>query len=177
MRNRAKDTETLVQVDVIELGEETPARRVRLRRAAEPILLVLCVGAVLAVQDHEPATPGSAGSSAPAALPRLIAPAEAAAGQRITVSAFRNRRLCGATELRFDGAPITHRPAGYADPARLDRAEMFLTAWVPRSAKPGNHEITLYGPAPGGGSAPVCAEVREHQERLATTRILVHDGS
>jgi hypothetical protein len=107
------------------------------------------------------------------APPRLLAPQAASPGEQITVLAYRNRRLCGAAQLRLDGTPVSYRLAGYVGSPNPDRVEMFLTVEVPRSAKPGNHEIELYGPVPGGRNGPVCADVRERQAKLATTSITV----
>lgn len=166
------------------IGSVAGARR--LRRFVEPGLLVVSVGAMLlAVQvtgSREspvagPAVSPPAGSSAapraPVALGRLLAPQTASPGERITVLAYRNRWLCGAAEMRFDGATLAHQLASVVGPPNSDRTDMFLTMQVPRSATPGHHEIALYGPMPGGGRGQICADVGEHQAQLATTTITV----
>jgi hypothetical protein len=180
--------------DVITFGGDpqprstSPTRR-RLRRLAEKAVLVAATSAILlAVHttsgDRSPdAQPAGSASPTPSAqtpngLPtppvhlRLVVPETAVPGERLTVLAYRNRRLCGAAELRFDGAPTSHELLRYAGPANQDHAQMFVAMEVPRSAKPGSHEIDLYGPRPGG-SGPICGDVSEHQGRLATATISV----
>jgi hypothetical protein len=197
MRNVTDPTDIRVEPDVIQLGPEesaaslnqaaesvarSPGPAVRLRRFVEPGLLVVAAGVMLlAVQvTGDVASPAKAPASAgPAAVrtsatpPRLLVPQTASPGEQITVLAYRNRRLCGAAELRLDGTPVSYRLAGYVDSPNPDRMEMFLSVEVPRSVTPGNHEIELYGPVPGGRSGPLCAFVREHQAELATTSITV----
>jgi hypothetical protein len=197
MRNVADRTDVRVEPDVILLGPEesfvsptpadaSPARRTRLRRFVEPGLFAMCAGAMLlAIQGTGgrgapvagPATSPSAGVPAPpwnsVAQPRLLAPQAASPGERITVLAYRNPRLCGPAQLHFDGAPVGHRLASYVGSRNPDRLEMFLTMRVPRSATPGGHKIDLYGPMTGGSRGPTCADVREHQARLASTTITV----
>ena len=168
-------------------GAGSAVRLRELRRFVEPGLLVVCAGAVLlAVQvttrGHGASVtrPAIASSATPSAAPptaegppRLLAPQTASPGERITVLAYRNPRLCGSAQLRFDGAPVKHRLASYVGPQHPDRMEMFLTMQVPGSVTPGSHTIELYGPMPGGSTGPICADVREHQARLATTTITV----
>jgi hypothetical protein len=160
----------------------------RLRRFVEPGLLVVGAGVMLlAVQladGRGSPVAGPAASVSPSvgpsavgrdshAHPRLVVPQAATPGEWIPVLAYRNHRLCGATELHFDGAPVAHRQARYVGPANPGRMEMFLTMEVPLSATPGSHKVELYGPMPGGRSGPVCADVPEHQGKLATTTIAV----
>jgi hypothetical protein len=171
-----------VEADILQAGP-SQALGVRLRRLVEPALFVLGAGAILlAVQtttDDGSSPAGSASAvpsaavTAPVAPPPLVAPVAAAPGERITVLGFRNGRLCGPAQLRFDGVPVAHRLAAYAGPLNLDHMQVFLTMRVPRSATPGSHEIHLYGPLPGGRRGPVCANIREHQGELATTAITV----
>jgi hypothetical protein len=91
----------------------------------------------------------------------------------ITVLAHRNRRLCGAAELRFDGAPVMQRLNGYAGPADSGREDVFVLMRVPLSAAAGRHEVELYGPMQGGRGDSLCTDVPEHQGRLATTTLVV----
>jgi hypothetical protein len=158
----------------------------RLRRFVEPGVLVVGAGAMLLAGQitggggspavglvTSPAARPSVGWRASVAPPRLLAPHAAAPGERITVLAFRNRRLCGPEELRFDGVPVVHRLAHVLGPVDPDRVEMFVTVEVPRSARPGRHEIELYGPTLGGRSGQICADLPEHQAKLATVTITV----
>lgn len=164
----------------------------RLRRFLETGLFVAVTGVIVlaahaAGGDRSPgaraaASPSpsqsvqpSAGSPTPAAHPRLVAPQTAVPGERLIVLAYRDCRLCGAAELRFDGAPTTHQILRYAGPANRDYVEMFMTMEVPKSAKSGRHDIELHGPRPGG-RGPICGDVPEHQSRLATTTILVESA-
>jgi hypothetical protein len=197
MRNDTDPTDVRVEPDVIQLGPEdsmeslnrgtgsvarSAERAARLRRFVEPGLSVAGAGLMLlAVQATggvappaaSPAPVGPAAVRTSAGPSRLLAPQAAVPGDRITVLAYRDRRLCGAAELRLDGAPVSYRLAGYVGSPNPGRMEMFLSVVVPRSATPGNHEIELYGPVPGGRSGPLCADVPEHQARLATTSITV----
>ncbi|MGN9909359.1 hypothetical protein ACTMTJ_17585 [Phytohabitans sp. LJ34] len=155
-----------------------------MRKLAEKATLVVATGAVLLAvhttggdrsPEAQPAGPALPPPSAETISPvhlQLVVPESAAPGERLTVLAFRNRRLCGAAELRFDGAPTAHKLLRYAAPANQDHAQIFMAMDVPRSAKPGSHEIALYGPKPGG-SGPICGDVAEHQGRLATATISV----
>jgi hypothetical protein len=197
MRNVTDPTDVRVVPDVIQLGPEdsaaslnraaepvarSPGPALRLRRFVEPGLFGAGAGRMLlAVQvtgdEASPAAPpapvGPAAVRTSAAPPRLLAPRAAAPGEQITVLAYRDRRLCGAAELRLDGTPVSYRLAGYVGSPNPDRMAMFLSVRVPRSATPGHHEIELYGPVPGGRGGPLCADVREHQAELATTSITV----
>ncbi len=103
---------------------------------------------------------------------RLLAPATAAAGERIPVLAFRNPKLCGPTELRFDDAAVEQRIIRYAAPGSHTYPQIFMSIDVPRSAKPGIHEIELLGPVRSTHGA-ICADVPERQGRIATTTISI----
>jgi hypothetical protein len=168
------------------------ATRLRgLRRFVEPGLVVLCAGVALTVpymMDErgsptvQPATSPSSLASETAAVarssghrPRLLAAQTATPGERLTVLAYRNRRLCGVAEIRLDGAPVAHRLAKYVGPLGSDWMEIFVTMDVPRSAAPGRHEIELYGPKPGGSTGPICGDAREHQGKLAGRILTVHE--
>jgi hypothetical protein len=50
---------------------------------------------------------------------------------------------------------------------------VFVSMRVPLSATAGRHEIELYGPIQGGMGDSLCADVPEHQGRLATTTLVV----
>jgi hypothetical protein len=171
-------------------GGRAPLRR--LRRFVEPSLVALCAGiafSVLYVMDQRgsPTTAPAASPSSPASAaaftawasahrPRLLASETAKPGERLTVLAFRNRRLCGAAEIRLDGAPVVHRLAGYVGPLDSDWMEIFMTMDLPRSAAPGRHEIELYGPMRGGPRGPICGDSREHQGKLAGRIVTVAPG-
>jgi hypothetical protein len=103
---------------------------------------------------------------------RLLAPATAAAGERVPVLAFRNTKLCGPTELRFDNAAVEQRIIRYAAPDSHTYPQIFMSMDVPRSAKPGTHEIELLGPVPSTHGA-MCADVPERQGRIATATISI----
>ena len=106
---------------------------------------------------------------------RLLAPATAAAGERVPVLAFRNTKLCGPTELRFDNAAVDQRIIRYAAPDSQTYPQIFMSMDVPRSAKPGTHEIEVLGPVPSTHGA-MCADVPERQGRIATTTISIGVG-
>ena len=148
----------------------------RLRKLLGPGLFMAGAGAaLLAVQfAGGPVPPGTA-PVVPAAVapPRLSAPQTAKSGERITVLGFRDGRLCGPAELRFDGTPVAHRLAAFVGPLGLDHQQFFLTMEVPRSAAPGRHEIALYGPAPSGPGGRTCTAVSERQAELAAVSVVV----
>jgi hypothetical protein len=162
----------------------------RLRRFVEPGLVVagavvmLLAGYATGSRDSPVISPAApppvSGDAAPAgsllaavSRPWLIAPRAASAGEMITVLAHRNRLLCGAAELRFDGGPVVQRPNGYVGPADSGREDVFVLMTVPLSATAGRHAVELYGPIQGGRGNSACADVPEHQGRLATTTVVV----
>jgi hypothetical protein len=179
--------------DEITLGPDRPLRtttfaRRRLGRFVEPALFVAFTGVVL-VAVHvsggdgvpavaPPTAPPPAASAEMGASPRadhlLVAPQTAVRGERITVVAYRTRRLCGPPELRFDGKPTVYELRAYAGRPSFDYVEMLMTMNVPRSARPGSHMIELYGREQGGPAGALCGDVREHQARLATTTISIN---
>jgi hypothetical protein len=161
----------------------------RLRWLAEKGALVVATAAILlAVQvtgggessRTSPAAPASPPGSdkEPSVSPippvplRLVVPETAVPGERLTVLAYRNRRLCGAAELRFDGVPAAHELVRYAGTTDGDHVEVFMAMEVPRATEPGRHKIQLYGPRRGGSGA-VCGDFSEHQAHLATAAISV----
>ena len=204
MRNLRDETDVRARPDIIVLGPDEPesppgqdvdssvrlgwAPARRLRRFIEPSVLILCVGgalSVLYVMDDRgspaasPAAPTSGTASvarASAHRPRLLAPETAGPGERLTVLAFRNRRLCGPAEIRLDGAPVAHRLARNIGPLDAGWMEIFMTVDLPRSAAPGRHEIELYGPMRGGPAGPICGDSPEHQGKLAGRTITVAPG-
>jgi hypothetical protein len=103
---------------------------------------------------------------------RLLAPAMAGAGERVPVLAFRDPKLCGPTELRFDGATVEQRIIGYAAPDSRTYPQIFMSMDVPRSATTGTHRIELLGPVPSTHGA-MCADIPERQGRIATTTISI----
>jgi hypothetical protein len=175
--------------DEITLGPDRPLRtRRRLGRFVEPALFVALNGVVL-VAVHvsggagesavaPPTAPPPAASAGMGASPRadhrLVAPQTAVRGERITVVAYRTRRLCGPPELRFDGKPTVYGLRAYAGRPSFDYVEMLMTMNVPRSARPGSHMIELYGREQHGPAGALCGDGREHQARLATTRISIN---
>lgn len=105
----------------------------------------------------------------------LLAPAAAGAGERVPVLAFRNPKLCGPAELRFDGAAVEQRIIRYAGPDSRTYPQIFMSMDVPRSAEPGTHEIELLGPVPSTQGA-ICADVPERQGRIAAATISIGVG-
>jgi hypothetical protein len=103
---------------------------------------------------------------------RLLAPATAAAGERVPILAFRNTKLCGPTELSFDNAAVGQRIIGYPAPDSHTYPQIFMSMDVPRSAKAGTHEIELLGPVAATQGA-ICADIPERQGRIATTTISI----
>jgi hypothetical protein len=175
--------------DEITLGPDRPLRtRRRLGRFVEPALFVALNGVVL-VAVHvsggagesavaPPTAPPPAASAGMGASPRadhrLVAPQTAVRGERITVVAYRTRRLCGPPELRFDGKPTVYGLRAYAGRPSFDYVEMLMTMNVPRSARPGSHVIELYGREQGDSAAALCGDVCEHQAQLASTTISIN---
>jgi hypothetical protein len=179
-------SETGPEPDEITLGRDRPLRtttlaRRRLRRFIEPALLAALTGVVLLAvhisggDGMPPVAPPPAASAGTGASPRadqlLVAPQTAVRGERITVAAYRTRQLCGPAELRFDGKPTVYALRAYAGRPTFTYVEMLMTMNVPRSAQPGSHIIELYGRDQGGPAGTRCADVPEHQARLATTTI------
>jgi hypothetical protein len=161
-----------------------PAVQRKLRRFAEPALLLAAVAAAimtLRVADGhrvpERVGPSSASTAAAAGIPqiqlRLIAPTVAAPGQRIVVLAFKDAGLCGRAELRFDGTPVDHQLTAIAGSPLPYSVEMFLGVRIPRSAATGMHTLDLYGPPPASSTGSICAHLGDHQPKLATTTIVV----
>jgi hypothetical protein len=201
MRKDAYLSDAQAEPDIIVFGRPEPAESGqpddrpglllrRLRRFVEPGLVVVGAGVMLLAgyamgsdgsSVARPAAPpsvsrGASPSSSPQASvsrPWLVAPQAAVAGQTITVLAHRNRRLCGAAELRFDGAPVAQRLGGYAGPSDSGREDVFVLMTVPLSARAGHHVVELHGPIQGGRGDSACADVPEHQGRLATTTVAV----
>jgi hypothetical protein len=167
---------TDLTTDEIAYGDDRRPRIVR--RLVEPALALVAASLVLLAvhMNGGPTIPVAAPVAAPAPTARtalrLIAPQTAAPGERVPVVGFRDRRLCGPAQLRFDGVPATQQIVRYAGRLDADRSEVFMTMVVPGSATAGVHTIDLYGPRPGG-TGPICADVHEHQARLASTSIAV----
>jgi hypothetical protein len=197
MRKNAYQDDSRGEPDIIVFGRPEPAESGqrgllprRLRRMVEPGLVVVAAGMSLLVgyaigsEDSpgvRPAAPppvsvGAAPSGSPRASvsrPWLVGPRTAAPGETIALLAHRNRRLCGATELRFDGAPVAQRLGGYVGPADSGREDVSVSMTVPPSATAGHHVVDLYGPMQGGRGDSLCTDVPEHQGRLATMTLAV----
>jgi hypothetical protein len=160
--------------------------RRRLRRLVEPGFLVI-VGAVVLIAaqvttsrkdpDTDREAPPTHGASVAytvgpvEATPRLIAPNTASAGEQIPVLVYRYRGPGGPVTLRFDDIPVVHRLTRYAGTPDLGWTEMFMTLDVPKSATPGPHEITLYGPPSAGIDESSYVDGAERRQQLATTTI------
>jgi hypothetical protein len=200
MRDDAETTGIYGEPDIILFGPDEPARERaprRRRQAAETIrklfeirfvqpgLLLLVAGiAVLALQlsGHRgapdpptldsPAAPPSGANMESTGAARLVAAHTARPGERLTVLAYRDARLCGPAELRIDGAPVWHQLDRRIGPVGSGLTEMFLTLEVPRSISPGQHEIQLYGPVRAVWGS-ICGDAPERQGRLATSRIII----
>jgi hypothetical protein len=174
--------------DVIEVGParaEHPAQSRTapiLRRAALPVAVTTLVVAAIfgAGHHHTPSriapasTPEQPAKPPPSAAvrARLVVPQYARPGERLTVLAYRNRRLCGPAQLRFDSAAIPQRVITDIGPVNADWTELFMSIDLPRSATPGPHRIQLYGPKPGG-RGPTCTDLPEHQGEVARTIITI----
>jgi hypothetical protein len=137
--------------------------------SAAVVVIAYALAAGAGLGAHPPmAAPAPARASTP--YPRLIIPTAAAAGDTLIVIAYRNPRLCGPTELRFDGAAI---PTRTVPTSANSSPQIFLSMRVPPTAATGSHRIDLYGPMPSTGGI-ICGDVPEHQGRLATAAIAVH---
>lgn len=120
--------------------------------------------------EAAPAGATAAAQSAP--LPQLFVPAVAAAGERLTVLASRDGRLCGPAELRFDGAAVPYRVIRYASPGSDSYPRIFMSLDVPPTARRGTHSIELIGPVQGSGGT-LCGDRPERQGRIAQASILI----
>jgi hypothetical protein len=122
---------------------------------------------------NEVAAPASARVPAPTPYPRLVVPAVASAGDTVIVSTYRNQRLCGPTELRFDGFTIA---AGTVPDTAHETSAfpyVFLSVRIPAAATAGRHTIELYGPMPSTGGM-FCGDIPEHQGHLAASVITIN---
>jgi hypothetical protein len=143
--------------------------------AIAALLLGYAIGGGRLPPNHPQAAaarPAAASDQQQAVHARLLAPAAAGAGERVPVLAFRNPKLCGPTELRFDDAAVEQRIIWYAAPGSDTHPQIFMSMDVPSSAKPGTHEIELLGPVPSTHGA-ICADVPERQGHIATTTISI----
>jgi hypothetical protein len=179
----------------IDLGEDRRGRPERSRyrptrkTIATTALTVTAAAGVLAFAyvtgDAQPGVTGQpqpAPSTAAVSEPRLrytdqfITPELAAAGERVTVVAYRNVTLCGPAELRFDGAAVPHRLTRYAaGQDRRSNPQFFMWMDVPRSARPGTHHIDLFGPV-RAYRGNICTDVPERQARIATATITIENS-
>jgi hypothetical protein len=155
-------------------------RTAGLTAAAAAILVAYTLGG-----GKPPAVRPESAPPAPAAQPgqarldttsrlnaQLNAPATATAGEPLTVLAYRNPKLCGPAELRFDGAPVPHKAIRYPGLDDLFHPQIFLSMDVPNSARAGIHHIELRGPV-RSTRGTICGDVPEHQATIATTAISV----
>jgi hypothetical protein len=164
--------------DTISAGpDERPQWTRWARHLMTPVLLLALAGVAFAVRGPAVSwNPGGQPSPAPVTTqplqlarppsgPGLIAPPTGRPGQPITVVGFRDSRLCGPSELRFDDAPVVHRVDATARPRTPGLLEVIMVMEVPSTANPGPHGIQLWGPA-HGGRRTVCGDVPVHQEEL-----------
>jgi hypothetical protein len=143
--------------------------------AIAALLVGYAIGAGPLAPSHPPAVaaPLAAVSDQQQGRPaRLLVPATADAGERVPVLAFRNPKLCGPAELRFDGTAVEQQIIPYAARDSYTHPQIFMSMDVPRSAKPGIHEIELLGPVPTTHGT-ICADIPERQGRIASTTIWI----
>jgi hypothetical protein len=133
------------------------------------LVIILTVAVARLASVPRPAEPVGA-ASITAGSPRMIAPETASAGEQIVVLVYAYRGRCGATELRFDDAPVAHRLSRYLGSPNPDWIEMFMILDVPADATRGRHEIQLYGPGAGGTGSGCGAGSTDHA-LLATLTI------
>jgi hypothetical protein len=163
-------------------------RQGRLRRLADPLLLVVLAGSVFAATEmtggrdplygERPDAGQPAGLGTPYQSPRstgsrLVVPSTARPGERITVVGYRDSALCGPSELRFDGTVVDHRITATAAPYTPWLTELFIVMTVPAAATPGAHRIELFGPVASGRSGPICGDTPERHGRLAAEKISI----
>jgi hypothetical protein len=167
------------------LGRLRSLRLRAMHHVAEPLVLVSIAAVALvafglsggrgsAVPDAgtgvSAQVPTTAESRSPS--PRMIAPASARQGERVSIVAFHSRGVCGAVVLRFDGNPVAQQLTSLVflpDPAWIG---LFMTLDVPATAAAGTHEIELYVPL-DGGRRPVCGNELQQVTRLASTTLNV----
>jgi hypothetical protein len=141
--------------------------------ADEPRSAVVSAPATSARPDVGPSTTlvNAQGSHVPS--PRFVVPATARRGDQITIVGYRESRLCGPTELHFDGRPIPHQIRARATPTSEGWVELYLTVTIPSVTSLGTHGLELFGPAAGGNAGALCGDVPEHQDRLADAEIII----
>ena len=156
----------------------------RLRTAAESALLVTLAAAALAANGTSHPTLHTATPTPPApqaathpqaqalATPPLVAPTKATPGEHLYVAATRRPGMCGVEEFRFDNRQLAYQvlTVAYLPNSATVR---IMTMTVPATARPGRHEITLYGPMPSTRSGPICADKPEHHGRVTTAPITI----
>jgi hypothetical protein len=180
LRDPVGRPDIVFELDELSAGpDESPQWTVRARRWLSPLLLLVLAGVAIGVyrasiepkssDDGPPVIPFFA-APVKTASPALIAPATARPGQEITVVGFRDRDLCGPTELRFDGYPVTHEIQATARPRSPDSVDVLMVMEVPATTAPGTHHIQLWGPVRGGDYG-VCGDVPVHQAQLDTVEI------
>ena len=175
---------------IINLDDEPAAiPRRTLRRRFHPTTTTVLTGSAAAivlayalmsgsiVTGHRPHStqnqPVTSALPPPEPDPRLIVPDGAAAGDTLIVLAYRNPRLCGGAELRFDGATIRTTTIQHTAPKNHASPRIFLSMRIPSTAVIGRHKIELFGPMPSVGGV-VCGDFPERQRRVATADIVIH---
>ncbi|MEV6491310.1 hypothetical protein AB0M20_22245 [Actinoplanes sp. NPDC051633] len=103
---------------------------------------------------------------------RLIVPETAVAGESLPVLAFRNSKLCGPAELRFDGAAIATSSVRLTAPNTHTYQELFMTIVVPLTARAGTHHLDLIGPVPAA-HGQFCGDVPERQGTVASASMTI----
>jgi hypothetical protein len=179
-RDQVGRPDIVFELDEISAGpDDSPQWTVRARRWVSPLLLLLLAGVVIGIyrvsiepssDDGPPVIPFFAAPARTASPPGLIAPATARPGEQITVVGYRDRDLCGPTELRFDGYPVVHQIQATARPRSPDSLDVLMVMEVPAAAGPGTHHIQLWGPVRGGDYG-VCGDIPVHQAQLDTIDI------
>jgi hypothetical protein len=181
------------ELDILDVGaphdpRTTPAHHpagTHRRIAGGLILTMALAGALVATHNSGRVNPSAtqpAGQASPPTTHRpealasapLLAPTVARPGAPIYLIGTRRSGMCGTEELRFDGRHAGHRELAIVTGANNTTQLIVMTMAVPATARPGRHEITLYGPLPAT-HGPICGDRPEHQGRIANQYIRIID--
>jgi hypothetical protein len=162
-------------VDILNAGRARPNTPVALRRAVVPVTgVALLLAALLGAGQPGTPTPTAVNVASQSSVgPHLLVPQQARPGARLTVLVHRDHRLCGNAELRLDGFPVQHRVLADLGPVSGQWQALIMTMDVPGTAAPGRHVVRLDGPIPGGRGGLLCAEMPEHQDRIAEATLVL----
>jgi hypothetical protein len=181
------DLDRMRQGDTIAGGWEGDGRLRRLvRRVAEPPLFVGLVAAALVAipLSGGHSSPDEAARAAPTSVPiaadraassraRLIVPDVMGAGELITVVGFEHRDGCGPVSLVLDGQTVVHAEAGRTAVEGPTWRQVFLTFVVP-DLVPGQHQMRLLGPVPGGARGGyLCGDATQQIKQFDSTMITI----